>query len=113
MALALAAGACLDPLLAVATGSTAIGALGYVVLAAGFAAASVALLRTSDSRFDLLLGTTAGVAPLVVAVLRFLMPYDTVDMPYDTVDDPATAASKSMTASPTSSSAANRAAPSR
>jgi hypothetical protein len=106
MALALAAGACLDPLLAVATGGTAIGALGYVVLAAGFAAASVALLRTSDSRFDLLLRTTAGVAPLVVAVLRFLMPYDTVD-------DPASAASKSMTTSPTSSSAANRAAPSR
>jgi hypothetical protein len=115
MALALGAGACLDPLLAVATGSTAIGALGYVVLAAGFAAASVALLRTSDARFDLppgdepgshasaagaldlrrswriLLGTTAGVAPLVVAVLRFLMPYDTLD-------DPATAASKSIAA---------------
>jgi uncharacterized membrane protein YciS (DUF1049 family) len=108
LAITLIVAAPLDIVLGAASGSAALVAAGFVPLSIGFAAASVALLRTDDTGFDLPPGDVgpgdhdaqrdgngiprdlrrfwritfavlAPVAPLSIAILRFLLPYDTVD----------------------------------
>jgi hypothetical protein len=110
MAVTLIAAAPLDTVLGAASGSAALVAAGYVPLSIGFASASVALLRTKNGDFDLppigaasgdgraqqtgdgtppdlrrfwriAFGVLAPVAPLSIAVLRFMLPYDTMDDP--------------------------------
>jgi hypothetical protein len=102
MAVMLIVAAPLDTVLGAAFGNTALVAGSFVLLSIGFAAASVALLRTSNTGFDLppgdtaasgepgsapdlrrmwrvIFGVLAPLAPLSIAILRYLLPYDTID----------------------------------
>ena len=112
MAVVLIVAAPLDTVLGATTGAAALVAGSFVLLAIGFAAASVALLRTDNPGFDLppgaaaaapaeapadaridgsppdlrrvwriIFGVLAPLAPVSVALLRFLLPYNTTDDP--------------------------------